>query len=82
MPTVNAFTMKPSVTQILSYCIVIAGIIIFYKCITPNMFNIAACLVFSIMYGVSVIILIIFSALSSCLDPTDPVIMNYRQCLK
>jgi hypothetical protein len=82
MPIINAFTMKPSVTQILSYCIVLAGIIIFYKCITTNMFHTTACIVFSIIYGVSTIILIIFSALSSCLDPTDPIIIDYRNCLK
>jgi hypothetical protein len=74
MPTINAFTMKPSITQILAYVMILLGLLVFYTCITTNMLNTIANIIFSTLYGFSILMLIIFATLASYLDPTDPII--------
>lgn len=82
MPTVNSFTMSPSITQITAYVVVLLGILVFYICITPNMNNTAVNISLSIFYGVSTILLIIFGAISSYVDPSDTVIEEYHRSIK
>lgn len=74
MPVVNSFTQTPSATQILAYVVVLLGILIFYTCVTPNLANRNANIALSVFYGVSTLLLIVFAALSSYVDPSDPTI--------
>lgn len=82
MPTINSFTQKPSPTQILAYIVVLMGVVVFYSCITPNFHNFTANTTLSTLYGVTTLTLVISAILSSSIDPTDPLIHQYKQSLR
>lgn len=82
MPVINSFTQSPAVTQILGYIFVLMGILVFYICITPHMNNIPANITLSVLFGISTIILIVFSVLSSYIDPSDSIVKQYYEALK
>lgn len=82
MLVINSFTQSPAWTQILGYVFVLMGILIYYICITPHMYNLAANATLSVLYGVSTVILIAFSFLSSWIDPSDGVVKQYLKSLK
>jgi hypothetical protein len=76
---INSFTQQPSPTQILSYAVVVGDIIIFYVCMTPNFQSMTNSIVFSCLFGVASIIVIVSAVITSIIDPSDSVIREHRE---
>ena len=76
--TVNTFTRKPYPTQIVSYLIIIAMHPSFWLCIQPYIANTITKTLMIALFSLSSLLLIIFSLATSLIDPSDPIMIQYK----
>lgn len=76
--TVNTFTRKPYPTQIISYVIIITMHLSFWLCIQPYIVNDITRTIMIALFSLSSLLLIIFSIATSAIDPSDPIMIQYK----
>ena len=76
--TVNTFTRRPYPTQIISYIIIIAIHLSFWLCIQPYLADAITKIIMICLFSLSSLLLIIFSLATSVIDPSDPIMIQYK----
>ena len=69
--TINTFTQRPSIAQIVSYILFILQITTFYAIIQQRYANIISSIVFHVLFGISILGEIITTVITSYIDPSD-----------
>ena len=69
--TINTFTQRPSIAQIVSYILFILQITTFYAIIQQRYASIISSIVFHVLFGISILGEIITTVITSYIDPSD-----------
>ena len=76
--TINTFTQRPSVAQIVSYILFTLQITTFYAIIQQRYSNTVSSIVFHVLFGISILGEIVTTVVTSYVDPSDPFMIEYR----
>lgn len=76
--TVNTFSRRPCINQIISYIIIIFDNITFWLLIQTNYENQPCRFTMITLFSCSVIIMLLLGCLTSIYDPSDPIMTEYR----
>ncbi len=76
--TVNTFSRRPVPAQIITYLVFIGEALTFFICMYINYSHIAKKIAILVLYIVTMIIQIILTLITSCADPSDDVMIEYR----
>lgn len=74
----NSFTKTPGVAQIASYTVFLLETVLFYVAVLPHLESLSVKVTLGILYSISLLILIVFTLLSSLNDPSDTAMIVYR----
>ena len=77
---VNTFSRTPSPAQIAAYIIIAFETIVFFVMIRPSMAALSpnSALIFTILYSISLLAVIVSTFVCSFTDPSDPVMVCYK----
>jgi len=76
--TVNTFSRRPCINQIISYIIIIFDNITFWLLIQTNYESQLCRFTMITFFSCSVIIMLLLGCLTSSYDPSDPIMTEYR----
>ena len=76
--TINSFTRRPVVTQIAAYLVFIGEALTFFICMYVNFTNTTRQITILVLYILTVIIQVIVSLMTSYIDPSDNIMIEYR----
>ena len=76
--TVNTFSRKPCINQILSYVLIVAENISFWGFVQPNLVNEIARVILISLFILTLLILVISTCMTSYTDPSDSTLVNFR----
>ena len=71
--TTHSFTKAPSVPQIVAYSLVVADLVVFVVCQQGNVEDGVTRGVLIGMFGVSFLLIVVFTLCASLTDPSDPL---------
>jgi hypothetical protein len=74
----TTFSKRPVLPQIASYLVFTLETVLFFGVIVPNFHSQSAKIICSVLYSLTLIALFISTILSSCCDPSDPVMIKNR----
>jgi hypothetical protein len=74
----NTCSRKPACHQILCYCVIIAENLIFWAFLQSHFLSQNVRLVMVSLYACSVCLLVTLGLITSMMDPSDPVMRDYR----
>ena len=74
---VNTFSREPSLPQIGAYIAIITQTCIFYIMVGPSYSSESSKIVFITIYTIVTSLLVIFATISSCIDPSDSIMVQY-----
>lgn len=77
--TINSFTQKPGCAQIFSYIVFTCQLVLYYVCVHPALPSPIEQLAFGIAYPITIGVLVIFTLVSSIIDPSDPTVREYKE---
>ena len=75
---ITSFTQRPSVPQIVSYILFLLQVITFYTLIQSNYSQEISRTLFHILFAISISGEIIFTIITSCIDPSDTYMIEYK----
>lgn len=76
--TNNTFTRTPCANQIISYLVILAENISFWLLIQANYSSSIFRVAMIVLFAVSTVLLIIFTLMASVSDPSDPIMIDYK----
>lgn len=76
--TINSFTRKPVLTQIVAYLVFIGEALTFFICMYVNFRNTSLQILIFVLYIMTAFIQIIVSLMASYIDPSDNIMIEYR----
>jgi hypothetical protein len=76
--TVNTFTRRPVAAQIITYLVFIGEALTFFICMYVNYSHIAKKIAILLLYIVTMIAQVILTLITSCVDPSDDLMIDYR----
>lgn len=76
--TINSFTRRPVVTQIAAYLVFLGETLTFFICMYINFRNTTRQITILVLYIVTAIIQVIVSLMTSYIDPSDNIMIEYR----
>lgn len=76
--TINTFCQSPSVAQIAAYVIFALQVLTFYIVVHRRIHSPTSLLVLHVLYAISTTGQVIFTLASSAIDPSDQIMIKYR----
>ncbi len=74
---ISTFTKRPGIPQVASYVVFVLETVLFYTVILPRL-NHAPQIFFGILYSGTLVVLVVSTLISSSVDPSDRVMVQYR----
>lgn len=80
--TINTFNRRPVLPQIAAYLVFIGEALTFFICMYLNFSNTTKQITILILYIVTAIAQVVVTLWTSCKDPSDSIMMSYRNDAK
>lgn len=74
----NSFTKTPGIPQIASYAVFLLETVLYYVVVLPHLESLPSKVTLGILYSIFLLLLIVFTVLSSLNDPSDSAMIMYR----
>lgn len=76
--TVNTFTRRLQLNQIISYVLVLSLFIVFFAAIQNNYENQSTRITMIVLFVIDFLIVLVSGTIASKIDPADPIMLIYR----
>ena len=76
--TVNTFTRGPVPAQIITYLVFLGEALTFFICMYVNFVSTVRQITILVLYIVTMVVQVYLSIVTSCSDPSDSIMIDYR----